>query len=68
MMAVKGEINHQIQEAFKHQAEKLVVEKSRLPVLRVEMEVLDHFRRIYTLCRRLVRTVLPKAVSRPEEA
>ncbi|MCP4409560.1 MAG: Na/Pi cotransporter family protein, partial [Gammaproteobacteria bacterium] len=68
VMAIKGEINHQIQEALRHQAEKLVVEKSRLPVLRVEMEVLDHFRRIYTLCRRLVRTVLPKAVSRPEEA
>jgi phosphate:Na+ symporter len=67
VMAVKGEINHQIQEALRHQAEKLVVEKSRLPVLRVEMEVLDHMRRIYTLCKRLARTVLPKTLSRPEE-
>ncbi len=62
VMALKAEINHQIQEALKHQSEKLAAEKSRLPVLRVEMEALDHMRRVYTLCRRLVRTVLPKAV------
>jgi phosphate:Na+ symporter len=60
VVALKDEIDRRINEALTHQAGKLAEDDpKRLAVFRMEMDVMDSLKRIYTLSKRMARTVLP---------
>lgn len=59
----KDEINRLVERALQHQAKRLVADEAdRLTHHRVEMEVIDKLKRIYTLSKRIARRVLPAPV------
>lgn len=60
VLAIKGEIQQVIDTALQHQATRIAPrDTARLTGLRIEMEVLDKMERIYSLCRRIAKAVLP---------
>ena len=60
VVALKDEIDRRINEALAHQAGKLAEDDpKRLTVFRMEMDITDALKRIYTLSKRMARTVLP---------
>jgi phosphate:Na+ symporter len=61
VFTLKADIDHQIDESQRYQAGRLVSrEDNFLPLLRVEMDLLEKLKRIHTLSKRMARTVLPK--------
>ena len=63
VVARKDEINQMVERALEHQARRLVAEEAdRLTHHRVEMEIIDKMKRIYTLSKRIARRVLPAPV------
>ncbi len=63
VIALKPEIHRREDAAFKRQAESLAASGgARLATLRVEFEVTDKLKRIYSLTKRIVRLFLPSEV------
>ena len=64
VMAQKDEIRRLADEALRHQSERLAVqEPQHLKLVQLEMELLEHLRRIYTLAKRVARDFVPKEVA-----
>jgi phosphate:Na+ symporter len=63
-MARKDEIRRLADEALRHQSERIAVpEPEHLKLIQLEMELLEHLRRIYTLAKRVARDFVPKEVA-----
>jgi phosphate:Na+ symporter len=57
---MKSEIKHLMSSAELHQSRRLVAaEPNRLPAYRIEMDILQSFRRIYYFAKRMARGVVP---------
>lgn len=68
VLAAKSEIEHLVDSVLQHQADQLKFLKHRdIEVFRLDMEVLEKLRRLYTMAKRMARTVLPKTVSAKSE-
>jgi phosphate:Na+ symporter len=64
VMAQKDEIRRLADEALRHQSERIAVpEPEHLKLVQLEMELLEHLRRIYTLAKRVARDFVPKEVA-----
>ncbi|MGB7932929.1 MAG: Na/Pi cotransporter family protein [Gammaproteobacteria bacterium] len=64
VMAQKDEIRRLADEALRHQSERIgVQEPQHLKLVQLEMELLEHLRRIYTLAKRVARDFVPKEVA-----
>jgi phosphate:Na+ symporter len=64
VMAQKDEIRRLADEALRHQSERIAVqEPQHLKLVQLEMELLEHLRRIYTLAKRVARDFVPKEVA-----
>ncbi len=61
VIAMKGEINRQIDSAMAHQAETLAAADApnRLVIYSVEMEVIEKLKRIYYFSKRMAKVVVP---------
>lgn len=60
VVALNGEVDRRVDEALAHQAGKLGDEDpKRVPLFRLEMELVDKLKRIHTLSKRIARGVLP---------
>ena len=64
VLGLKDEIRRLADEALTRQAERLAVrEAAHLTTVRLEMELLDKLRRIYTLAKRVARDFVPEEVA-----
>jgi phosphate:Na+ symporter len=64
VMTRKDEIRRLADEALRHQSERIAVpEPEHLKLIQLEMELLEHLRRIYTLAKRVARDFVPKEVA-----
>jgi phosphate:Na+ symporter len=55
VLSVKSTIDHLIQEALKHQARYLKADAQRMMIFRLEMQLVDAFKRMHTLSKRIAR-------------
>ena len=63
VLTVKDDIHRLVDQALRHQVGELTAaEPSNLATFRLEMEVVDKFKRIYALTKRIARGALPDAV------
>jgi len=60
VVAVKKTINHLIQEALKHQVRRFKPTEERLNIFRFEMQLVDGFKQLHTLSKRIARTQIDK--------
>jgi len=61
VLALKLQIRGRVDAALRRQTESLAgSEETRLATLRAEFEIVDRLNRIYSLCKRVARLVLPK--------
>jgi phosphate:Na+ symporter len=64
VMAQKDEIRRLADEALRRQSERIAVqEPQHLKLVQLEMELLEHLRRIYTLAKRVAREFVPEEVA-----
>jgi len=64
VIAVKDDIRRLAEEALRRQAERIgIKEPQHLALVQLEMEVLEHLRRIYTLAKRVAREFVPEEVA-----
>jgi len=64
VIALKDEIRHLSDLALQRQAERIAVKEPRhLELVQVEMEILEHLRRIYTLAKRVAKDFVPVEVA-----
>jgi phosphate:Na+ symporter len=65
VLAQKLAVNERIEQVLRHQARRLaVVDPNRPATFRLEMEVVDGYKRMYTLSKRIAKRVLPAAIER----
>ncbi|WP_371195962.1 Na/Pi cotransporter family protein [Glaciecola sp. SC05] len=55
VIAIKQTIDHLIQDALKHQVKRFKPEQERLKVFRYEMQLVDGFKQLHTLSKRVAR-------------
>jgi phosphate:Na+ symporter len=60
VIAMKPTIDGLIQEVLKHQAKNLKANDERISIFRIEMQIINHFKRLHTLSKRIARLVLPE--------
>ncbi|WP_432821017.1 Na/Pi cotransporter family protein [Trichloromonas sp.] len=61
VLALKQQIRNRVDAALRRQAQSLAgSEETRLATLRIEFEIIDRFNRIYSLCKRVARLVMPQ--------
>jgi len=61
VLALKGEVNRNIAEITRRQAERLALDEPQRPtIFRLEMAIVDNLKRIYTLSKRIAKVILPK--------
>jgi phosphate:Na+ symporter len=53
VIAIKKTIDHLIQDALKHQVKRFKADKERLKVFRYEMQLVDGFKQLHTLSKRI---------------
>ncbi|MGM0541397.1 MAG: Na/Pi cotransporter family protein, partial [Pseudomonadota bacterium] len=58
VLAIKQTIDHLIQEALKHQVKRFKSDADRLKVFRYEMQLIDGFKQLHTLSKRIARLQL----------
>lgn len=63
VLALKAKIDHLIQEVLQHQAKNLKSNDERIAIFRLEMQLINGFKRLYTLAKRLARLALPSGSS-----
>jgi phosphate:Na+ symporter len=64
VIALKDDIRRLAEAALQRQAERIAVrEPQHLALLQLEMEILDHLRRIYTLAKRVAKEFVPEEVA-----
>jgi phosphate:Na+ symporter len=64
VIALKDDIRRLAEQALQLQSERIAVkEPGHLLLVQLEMEVLEHLRRIYTLAKRVARDFVPKEVA-----
>jgi phosphate:Na+ symporter len=64
VIALKDEIRRLAEAALQRQAERIAVRDPRhLELVQLEMEILEHLRRIYTLAKRVAKDFVPKEVA-----
>lgn len=56
VIAIKSEIDHLILESLKHQATRFDANQEHIQIFRLEMQIVDGFKRLHTLSKRLART------------
>ena len=63
VLALRGEVNRQIEEVMVHQASKLGPDDpQRLDLFRLETGVVDALKRSFTLAKRIARIEIPKVI------
>ena len=61
---MKDEIRHLADAALQRQTERIAVrEPQHLALIQLEMEILEHLRRIYTLAKRIAKDFVPAEVA-----
>ena len=64
VIAVKDQIRHQVDEILKNQSKRISVSTSKhLLLLRLELEFVNHLRRMYTLIKRVAKDFLPEEIA-----
>jgi phosphate:Na+ symporter len=64
VIALKDDIRHMADEALAHQSKRIAVKGAgHLELVRLEMELLDNLRRIYTLAKRIAKEFVPEEVA-----
>ena len=64
VLALKDEVRRLADEALARQAERIgVAETGNLELIRLEFEVLDNLRRLYTLAKRIAKEFVPREVA-----
>ncbi|WP_243755435.1 Na/Pi cotransporter family protein [Thiomicrorhabdus sp. 6S3-12] len=61
VMGAESKIEHLIQEALDHQLKRFQRTEKRLSIFRFEMEIIEGFKQLYSLSKRLARAELGKA-------
>ena len=60
VIALREQIRHSVDDILKNQARRIGIQTSKhLLLVRLELEMLDHLRRIYTLTKRIAREFIP---------
>jgi phosphate:Na+ symporter len=60
VIAVKEQVRHAVDDILKNQASRIGIQTSKhLLLVRLELELVDHLRRIYTLTKRIAREFIP---------
>ena len=60
VIALKEKIQHSVDDILKNQASRISIQTSKhLLLLRLELELVDHLRRIYTLTKRIAKEFIP---------
>jgi phosphate:Na+ symporter len=68
VIAVKEHIRHAVDEILKNQASRISVETNKdLLLVRLELELVDKLRRIYTLTKRVAREFIPEELAHKTE-
>ena len=68
VITLKEQIRHGVDEILKNQASRITVESSKdLLLVRLELETLDHLRRIYTLSKRVAKEFIPDELAMKTE-
>lgn len=68
VITVKEHIRHAVDEILKNQASRISVETNKdLLLVRLELELVDKLRRIYTLTKRVAREFIPKELAHKTE-
>ncbi len=63
VLMLKEEVNARVEEALSHQAKRLASDDgNRVEIFRFEMEAVEQLKRIYTLTKRMAKTILPDAI------
>jgi phosphate:Na+ symporter len=64
VIALKDEIRHIADAALQRQTERIAVrEPQQLALIQLEMEIMEHLRRIYTLAKRVAKEFVPAEVA-----
>jgi len=64
VMTMKGEVRHLSDKLLEHKAQRLSTKDADyLDEVRIEMALIDQVRRVYTLAKRIAKTVLPDEVA-----
>ena len=63
VIAVKSKIDHLIQNALAHQTRRFKADEQRIMIFRLEMQIVDAFKRLHTLAKRMARYQLNTHVS-----
>jgi phosphate:Na+ symporter len=64
VIALKDEIRRLSDAALQRQSERIAVKAPQhLALIQLEMEILEHLRRIYTLAKRVAKDFVPKEVA-----
>ena len=65
---MREKIRHSVDEILKSQAGRIGVQSNeQLLLLRLELELVDHLRRIYTLTKRIARDFIPDELAMKTE-
>ncbi len=64
VIAVKDQVRHQVDEILKNQSKRISVSTSQhLLLVRLELEFVNHLRRMYTLAKRIAKDFLPEEIA-----
>jgi phosphate:Na+ symporter len=67
VLALKDDVHRLVDQALQHQVGELTGEAPpSIETFRLEMEAVDKYKRIYALCKRIAKGVLPEAVEVPD--
>jgi phosphate:Na+ symporter len=64
VLAVKSKIDHLIQNALEHQTRRFKADDQRVMIFRLEMQIVDAFKRLHTLAKRVARYQLNTTATR----
>ncbi|UCB56139.1 MAG: Na/Pi cotransporter family protein [Thiotrichales bacterium] len=68
VITVKEQIRHQVDDILKNQAGRIGIESSKqLLLVRLELEMVDQIRRIYTLTKRIAKDFIPEELAMKSE-
>ena len=64
VLAVKDLVRHQVDEILKHQSRRMgITDSKHLLTVRLELEFVNHLRRMYTLAKRIARDFVPEEIA-----
>jgi phosphate:Na+ symporter len=64
VLAVKDQVRHQVDEILKRQSQRMgITDSKHLLLVRLELEFVNHLRRMYTLAKRVAKDFVPEEIA-----